>query len=56
MSPPALSLNAHSNALDAGLPLPNINDDYAGERPDLGALERGREAPHYGVRWQEQRL
>jgi hypothetical protein len=56
MSPPALSLNAHSNALDAGLPLPNINDDYAGERPDLGALERGREAPQYGVRWQEQRL
>lgn len=51
MPPPALNLNAQSNAVDAGLPLPNINDDYAGQRPDLGALERGRQSPQYGVRW-----
>ena len=29
-----------SNAIDAGVRLPNINDDYRGEAPDLGVLER----------------
>jgi hypothetical protein len=48
-------LHAESNAVDAGMKLPNINDDYTGERPDLGALELGREAPVYGVRWREPR-
>jgi hypothetical protein len=48
--PPALMLDAGSNAVDAGLRLPNINDDYTGDQPDMGALERGRDAPHYGVR------
>ena len=52
MAPPrAPMLDAASNAVDAGLRLPNINDDYTGEQPDIGALERGREAPAYGVRW-----
>jgi hypothetical protein len=50
--PPALVLDSGSNAVDAGLRLPNINDDYTGERPDLGVLERDCEAPHYGVRWE----
>jgi hypothetical protein len=54
-APPTLMLHAESNAVDAGMKLPNINDDYTGERPDLGALERGREAPVYGVRWREPR-
>jgi hypothetical protein len=49
--PPAPMLDAASNAVDAGLRLPNINDDYTGEQPDIGALERGRDAPAYGVRW-----
>jgi hypothetical protein len=53
MSPPVPVLDAGSNAVDAGLRLPNINDDYVGEEPDMGALERGREAPRYGVRWAE---
>jgi hypothetical protein len=53
--PPTLMLHAESNAVDAGMKLPNINDDYTGERPDLGALERGRDAPAYGVRWREPR-
>jgi hypothetical protein len=54
MAPPLpLTLHAESNAVDAGLRLPNINDDYAGERPDMGALERGRDAPAYGARWRE---
>jgi hypothetical protein len=55
MPPPAaLVLHPASNAVDAGLRLPNINDDYTGAAPDIGVLERGREAPHYGVRWQEE--
>jgi hypothetical protein len=49
--PPALVLDPGSNAVDAGLRLPNINDDFTGDRPDIGVLERGREAPRYGVRW-----
>jgi hypothetical protein len=49
--PPAMNLHAQSNAVDAGLRLPNINDDYMGDQPDMGAVERGRDAPHYGVRW-----
>jgi hypothetical protein len=49
--PPAPVLDAASNAVDAGLRLPNINDDYTGEQPDIGVLERGRDAPTYGVRW-----
>ena len=53
MPPPALMLDPGSNAVDAGLRLPNINDDYTGEQPDLGVLERGREAPQYGIRWRE---
>ena len=44
-------LHPRSNAVDAGLRLPNINDDYDGDAPDLGAFERSREAPRYGVRW-----
>jgi hypothetical protein len=51
--PPPLMLHAESNAVDAGVRLPNINDDYTGERPDMGVLERGRDAPQYGVRWRE---
>jgi len=51
MPPPTLVLDARSNAVDAGVRLPNINDDYTGERPDIGVLERGRETPEYGVRW-----
>ena len=46
-------LHAGSNAVDAGLRLPNINDDYTGARPDMGVLERDRDTPWYGVRWGE---
>jgi len=51
--PPPMMLHAESNAVDAGVRLPNINDDYTGERPDMGVLEQGRNAPRYGVRWRE---
>ena len=35
-------------AEDAGAPLPNVNEDFAGKAPDLGAHEVGRPAPRYG--------
>lgn len=44
------SLKPGSKAVDAGKVLPGINGDYTGDAPDLGALEYGREAPHYGPR------
>lgn len=43
-------LRAGSKAVDAGVALPNINDDYAGQAPDLGALELGQAVPVYGPR------
>jgi hypothetical protein len=43
-------LRPESGAVDAGLFLPNINDDFTGKAPDLGALEVGRPMPIYGPR------
>jgi hypothetical protein len=43
-------LKADTNALDAGTPLPNINDGWLGAAPDFGAIERGSTTPTYGVR------
>ena len=43
-------LKASGRAVDAGCVLPNITDNFSGRAPDLGALERGREGPHYGPR------
>ncbi len=43
-------LRPGSKAVDAGTPLPNINDDFSGEAPDLGAIELGAEPPVYGPR------
>lgn len=45
-----VTLDQNSLALDAALPLPNINDGYAGSAPDLGAIEFGEPMPSYGVR------
>jgi hypothetical protein len=44
-------LKANSKAIDAGLRLPTINDDFTGKAPDLGALELNQREPHYGPRW-----
>jgi hypothetical protein len=44
-------LKAVSKAVDAGVVIPTVNDDYSGAAPDLGALEVGRAEPHYGPRW-----
>jgi hypothetical protein len=43
-------LKPGSAAVDAGVLLPTINDDYEGRMPDLGAYELGRPVPHYGPR------
>jgi len=45
----SLVLAGTSNAIDAGVVLPTINDGFAGAAPDLGAIERGRAAPDYGA-------
>jgi hypothetical protein len=43
-------LKPGSAAVDAGIALPSINDDYTGKAPDIGAYEVGRPLPHYGPR------
>lgn len=51
-SPPVnLVLKAGAVAVDAGDLVPTVNDDFAGNAPDLGALEFGRPLPHYGPRY-----
>ena len=37
-------------AIDAGIELPSITDDFTGRAPDLGAYEADRPIPHYGPR------
>jgi hypothetical protein len=44
------NLRKGSPAVDAGLVLPNINDNYQGEAPDMGALEKEAPPVHYGPR------
>jgi hypothetical protein len=43
-------LKPGSAAVDKGMILPTINDDYEGKAPDLGAYEMGKPLPHYGPR------
>ena len=43
-------LRPGSVAVDAGVRLPNINDNFTGRAPDLGAYEVGQPEPHYGPR------
>ncbi len=44
-------LKPNSKAVDAGVPIPTVNDGFSGDAPDLGALEVGQPEPHYGPRW-----
>ena len=44
------TLRPRGAAVDAGCRLPNLNDDFTGKAPDLGALEVGRATPVYGPR------
>jgi len=43
-------LRAGSSAVDAGVRLNGINDDFTGKAPDLGAYEMDKPVPHYGPR------
>ena len=43
-------LKRTSRAVDAGTPLPGINDGFADRAPDLGAIELNASMPHYGPR------
>jgi len=43
-------LRPGSVAIDAGVRMPGVNDDFTGRAPDLGAYEVGLPVPHYGVR------
>ena len=44
-------LKPGSKAVDAGVSIPGINDNFVGRAPDLGALEVGRPEPKYGPTW-----
>lgn len=44
------ALRPGSAAIDAGVRLLGVNDDFTGRAPDLGAYEVGRPLPHYGPR------
>ncbi len=50
LPPEDVTLSSGSNAVDAGLVLPNLNDAFTGAAPDLGAVEVGCPSPLYGVR------
>ncbi|AOW15603.1 hypothetical protein LPB72_11085 [Hydrogenophaga crassostreae] len=47
---PDLRPRADASLANAGTPLANINDGYAGSAPDIGALEAGAPLPVYGPR------
>ncbi|MCC5906946.1 MAG: right-handed parallel beta-helix repeat-containing protein [Balneolaceae bacterium] len=47
---PDLRPKADSRVVNAGVRIPNINDNYRGSAPDCGAYEAGQELPHYGPR------
>jgi len=44
-------LKPGSKAVDAGVPIPTVNDGFTGRAPDLGALEVGKPEPKWGPRW-----
>ncbi|MFO7668038.1 MAG: right-handed parallel beta-helix repeat-containing protein [Bacteroidales bacterium] len=48
--PQDLRISGGSPAEDAALLMPNINDDFTGKAPDMGAYEIGKPMPHYGPR------
>ena len=50
MAPQEATLASTSNAIDAGVVLANLSDQFTGTAPDLGALELGCPIPLFGVR------
>lgn len=49
-SRPTFLLNPSGNAVDAGVPLPNISEEFSGKSPDLGAFEAGVPVTRVGPR------
>ena len=47
---PILLLRDGGDAVDAGVPLANLAEEFNGKSPDLGAFEFGGPAPHFGPR------
>ena len=47
-------LNPKGKAVDTGVIIPNVNDNFNGKAPDLGALEVGAPPVIYGARWLDQ--
>ena len=47
---PDMRIKPGCKAEDAGMLIPNINDNYKGKGPDCGAYEVGEKLPHYGPR------
>ena len=45
-----LRLAPDTEAIDAGVVMPGLNDGFKGKAPDLGAYELGQDLPHYGPR------
>lgn len=45
-----LRLKSAAIPVDKGCPLPNVNDRYTGQAPDLGCYERNLPLPQYGPR------
>ena len=41
-------LRSRSQAIDRGIPLPGINDDFSGDAPDAGAIEFGKPMFKFG--------
>jgi hypothetical protein len=48
--PQDLRLNPTSKAVDAGVYMKGLDDNFSGKAPDLGAYEVGQPLPHYGPR------
>ncbi|MFH1597565.1 MAG: right-handed parallel beta-helix repeat-containing protein [Patescibacteria group bacterium] len=48
-----LDNSVNPNPIDQGLVLPNINEDFSGSAPDLGAYESGQDLPQLGPRADE---
>ena len=44
-------LKANSKAVDAGVMIPTVNENFSGKAPDLGALESGQPETKWGPRW-----
>lgn len=47
---PVMRLKPDAPAIDAGVVVPNVNETFTGDAPDLGALEYGLDEPVYGPR------